>query len=293
MSRARPRDDDGFTLVEAVVALSLFAVVLAATAAAVLHAVTGTGITDRRVAATLLAGQALEQARTFAARQAPDGTTALTSGRTAAVVDPVDVGDLHVADTQIAYGSPSATGPSVPVETAQVVDGTPYTVRVVVGTCIRDAAGGACDRSTSHADPVTLYRVVAAVTWPDCRSAGCPVTAATLLDPAADPAFNALQDVLPEAHDKCWSTGAGTTLILDPTYKSYTLRDTGDLGSTPVQIVSPPDQGTLTQNTGTSTWTYTAAAGTYTTQFTYRLVDRYHRLSDPAVVTLEVGTGSC
>jgi Tfp pilus assembly protein PilV len=292
--RLRPRrEDGGFTLVEAAVALFMFAVVLAGTGAVVVRALAGTGSTTRSVAATLLAGEALEQARTVSAQQAADGSTAVTTGRTAAAVGAVDVADLHLTDTQIAYGIAAPGGPTVPVRSTQTVDGTSYTVRVVIGTCTRDAAGGACDLSAGHVSPTTLYRVVAAVTWPGCRSVECPVTASTLLDPAPDAAFNALQDVLPVAHDKCWSTDAGSALTFDPTYKSYALRDTGDLGATPVQIVTAPGQGTLTQSTGSATWRYTPGAGSYTAQFTYRLVDRYHRFSDPAVITLQVGTGTC
>src|SRR4051812_987224 len=213
------RGDGGFTLIEAVVALSLLAVTLASTAGVAVRALEGAGSTDRGVAATLLAGQALEQARSVSAQSAADGSNALTSGRTLDVVDPVDVSDLRLGDTRPAYGRPSPTGPLVPVETTQTVDGTPYTVRVVVGTCTRDAGGGPCDLSTNHVSPRTLYRVIAAVTWPDCVPGRCPVAQTTLLDPSPDAAFNALQHVLPVAHDKCWSTSQGSPVTFDPTYK--------------------------------------------------------------------------
>jgi hypothetical protein len=99
--------------------------------------------------------------------------------------------------------------------------------------------------------------------------------------------------VLPVAVDKCFATAAGTALTFDPTYQRYTIRDTGDLGNAPVQVVTAPGQGTLQQNTGSVTWTYTPASGNYTTQFSYRLVDRYTRYSAPALVTLRVGRGPC
>lgn len=289
----RPHGEGGFTLVEAVVALGLFGLILGVTGLVAVRAVAGTGVADRAVAATMLANRALEQARTLSAQTAADGSTVLTSGRTQALVDAVSLADIDVGDTQIAYGDASPSGPALPIQASTTVDGTPYTVRTVVGTCQRDAAGGPCDVSPAHTSPTTLYRIVSAVTWPGCLRTACPVTATTLLDPAHDPAFNALQDVLPVASDKCWSTPENTPLTFDPTYQTYTLRDIGDLGSVPVQIVTPPDRGILTPMVGSSTWRYTPASGSYTTQFTYRLVDRYHRLSDTAVITLEVGGSGC
>jgi len=272
--------------------MALFATVIAATGLLVVRSLSGTGKANRAVAATMVANAALENARNIAAQAGADGTTALLRGRTPAVVDPVSLADLRLDDTSIAYGA-SAAAPLVPVVATSPVDGISYTVRTVIGTCTRDAAGGACDLATGHTDPVTLHRVVAAVTWPGCTAGECPVTATTLVDTATDPKFNALRDVLPVAVAKCFATGAGTTLTFDPTYQTYTVRDTGDLGNAPVQVVTAPGQGTLQQTTGSALWTYTPAAGNYTTQFTYRLVDRYTRYSDPAVVTLRVGQGPC
>jgi hypothetical protein len=273
--------------------MALLATMLAATGMLVVRALTDTGRTSRAVTATLLANAALENARNVAAQEAADGTTALLSGRTQPVVDAVPVADLRLTDTATAYGPAAAGGPLVPPSTTSSVDGATFTVRTVIGTCTRDASGGACDLAGGHTDPVTLYRVVAAVTWPGCAAGECPVTATTLMDTARDPAFNALQDVLPVARDKCFSGAANTSLTFDPTYKSYSLRDTGDLGNAPVQIVAQPSQGTLHQNTGSATWTYTPAAGAYTTTFTYRLVDRYTHYSSPAVITLQIGGATC
>jgi prepilin-type N-terminal cleavage/methylation domain-containing protein len=292
-SDRRARGDGGFSLVEVVLAMTLLALVLAATGSLVVRALAGTGGATRAVTAATLANSALENARDVAAQNGTDGTTALLAGRTQALVDAVPTADLRLGDTLIAYGAASAAGPVLPLTSTPTVDGTLYTVRTVIGTCSRDAAGGPCDLAPGHVAPVTLHRVVAAVTWPGCARTECPVTATTLIDTARDPAFNALQDVLPVAVDKCFSTAAGAVLRFDPTYSTYTVRDTGDLGNAPVQIVVQPGQGTLAPNVGSPTWTYTPAAGSYTTQFTYRLVDRYTHYSAPAVITLSVGSGPC
>ena len=289
----RGRGDAGFSLVEVVVAMTLLGLVLSATGSLVVRALAGTGGATRAVTAATLANSALEVARNVAAQDAADGTSALLGGRTSALVDAVPTTDLRLGDTRIAYGTASPAAPVVPLSSTPSVDGTTYTVRTVIGTCTRDAAGGACDLAPGHTAPVVLHRVVAAVTWPGCARTECPVTATTLIDTARDPAFNALQDVLPVAVDKCFSTAAGAVLRFDPTYSTYTVRDTGDLGNAPVQIVVQPGQGTLAPNAGSPTWTYTPAAGSYTTQFTYRLVDRYTHYSTPAVITLSVGHGPC
>src|SRR3954452_25609000 len=106
--------EGGFTLVEAVVALALFAVVLAAAALVVVHALSGTGTTNRAVAAVTVADKALENARNVAAQAGPDGSSALVSGRTSAVVDAVSVADLPLTDTRIAYGPATAAEPTLP-----------------------------------------------------------------------------------------------------------------------------------------------------------------------------------
>jgi type II secretory pathway pseudopilin PulG len=287
------RGERGFTLVEAVVALGLFSIVLGSTGLIVVRALAGTGTTDRAVTAVMVADQALENARTISAQTSSGGTPALVEGRTPALVGAVPVTDLALTDTALAYGPGAAAGPALPLTGTTTVDGTPYSVRLVIGTCLRDRAGGSCDLATTHVSPVTLYRVIAAVTWPGCASRSCPVTATTLVDPAPDPAFNALQDTLPVAVAKCFSTSPNQTLRFDPTYKTYTLRDTGDLGSAPVHVVVAPATGTLTQNTGSRTWTYVPGHGSYTDQFTYTLTDRYNHVSNTATIRLQVGGAAC
>src|SRR4051794_41840530 len=79
----RLRDERGFTLVEAVVALGLFSIVLGSTGLVVVRALTGTGTTDRAVTAVMVADQALENARTISAQAGPGGTPPVGARRTA------------------------------------------------------------------------------------------------------------------------------------------------------------------------------------------------------------------
>lgn len=282
--------DGGFSLVEVLIAAALFGIVLVSTGAVVIRSLTWTGQTSRGITATMVANQALESARALAAQVDGTGETPLVRGRSQAAVEALDVGDLDLDDTEPAWSANPSGSPTLPLTATRTVDGTPYTVRTVIGTCERTAAGEECVRPSGEAGATTLYRVIAAVTWPGCLPQQCPVTATTLVDAAKDPAFNALLDVMPLAVDKCFETTPGSTLRFDPTYKSYTLRDSGDLGNAPVRRVAGPDRGTLTQNTGSSTWTYVAENGQpYETQFTYYVVDRYQRVSNTATIMIRVG----
>jgi hypothetical protein len=153
-------------------------------------------------------------------------------------------------------------------------------------------SGGECGKSKGS-DGVPLHRIIAAVTWPDCRTGECPVTAATLVDASRDPSYNALAEVPLVARDKCFSTPADTVLTFDPVYKNSTLQDSGDLGSDPVVIVTAPGRGTVAHAKGSRPYTYTPQAGVSSTEtMTYRLKDRNGATSAPATITLVVG-GSC
>lgn len=289
---ATRRGDAGFSLVEAVLAVVLFGMILGATGVLAVRGLRWTGQVDRGIAATTVANQALELARAQAAQLDAAGNTTLLAGRSPSAVNAVDVSDLDLSDTQLAW-TPAASGtPAVPLTATKTVGGITYTVRTVIGTCRRPAGGGEC-RKPRGADGVPLHRIIAAVTWPDCLEGECPVTAATLVDASRDPTYNALADVPLVAKDKCFSTPADTALTFDPVYKSASLQDTGDLGSDPVTVITAPGRGSLAHANGSRPYTYTPQPGISSTEtMTYRLTDRKGVTSAPATITLVIG-GSC
>jgi len=290
---AARRGDAGFSLVEAVLAVVLFGMILGATGVLAVRGLRWTGQVDRGIAATAVANRALELARAQAAQLDGAGNTSLLAGRTPAAVNAMNVSDLDLTDTQVA-SMPGAVGsPAVPLTATETVGGITYSVRTVIGTCWRPVGGGECDKSKGG-DGVPLHRIIAAVTWPDCRKGECPVTAATLVDASRDPTYNALADVPLVAKDKCFSTPADTPLTFDPVYKNASVQDTGDLGSDPVVLVTSPGRGSLVHAKGSRPYTYTPQAGISSTEtMTYRLKDRNGVLSATATITLVVGGAPC
>jgi type II secretory pathway pseudopilin PulG len=286
--------DCGFMLVEAVIAVVLFGMILAATGVLVVRGLHWTGGVDRSVAATSVANEALELARARATRTAAGGAANLLAGRSPATVAQAGLDGVDLSDTALAYATADPGVAVVPLRATRTVGGTTYEVRTIVGTCRRPAAGGSCTAGTDPVGSVLLYRVIAAVTWPACRPRECPVTVATLLDTAPDPAYNALADVDLVARDKCFATPVDTALTLDPTYQTSLVRDSGDLGNDPVEVLTPPARGSLAHVPGSRPYTYTPQAGTVSTEsFAYRLRDRYGAYSNPATITLQVGGAPC
>jgi len=289
---AARRGDAGFSLVEAVLAVVLFGMILGATGVLAVRGLRWTGQADRGIAATTVANRALELARAQAAQLDAAGDTTLLAGRSPSAVNAVNVSDLDLSDTKLASMPGTSGTPAVPLTATTTVGGITYTVRTVIGTCWRPVGGGECGKSKGS-DAVPLHRIIAAVTWPDCRTGECPVTAATLVDASRDPSYNALADVPLVAKDKCFATPADTELTFDPVYQNASLQDTGDLGSDPVVLLTSPGRGTLAHVKGTRPYTYTPQAGISSTEtMTYRLKDRNGVTSGPATITLVVG-GSC
>jgi type II secretory pathway pseudopilin PulG len=188
--RALARGDDcgneGFSLVEVVIAMTLlFIIVLAMGAAFAGSFFASTAGRDRQVAVTM-ADTALDQARAL-------NPTALLQGRLSTAVNTqwstapaaVDLSETNKA---------SSTGTSNPLPTtpqAQTIDNQTYYVSWYVGTCYQPTAGGNCVQSSTGA-PIQLYRVIVDVGWTasgGCAS-GCNYVTSTLIDAATDPYFN-------------------------------------------------------------------------------------------------------
>jgi prepilin-type N-terminal cleavage/methylation domain-containing protein len=189
-----PRRDDGFSLLETVVAIALISVMAAALSVVLVQAgATNRRHSDRRVAAQL-AVDAIERAG-----QLPG--EALLAGRTQSGVmaQPLAAG---VADyfaggrtEQVwADGGPASGG--LPT-TAQAVPATPFAQNWYVGACWQPVAGGACTAALTpqqRAAAVPFLRVIVAVTWParECAPQRCSYVTSTLIGrQRADPLYHA------------------------------------------------------------------------------------------------------
>lgn len=195
--------DDGFTLVEVVVALGLLSVVatsaLSMFVASMEHA---DGQRERQVAVAVVndAVERIHSVRSTVTSTTPQTVAGLagtgqvgglTSGRT-----PSDVATAWnatsfpgKADTRPAWDANTPAGPlAVPLSVPSQVGGTTYTTTTLVGTCtLATAAGGAC--SLTGSGPV-VQRVVVVVTWTGAGcSPTCSATSSSLVDGHSDPTW--------------------------------------------------------------------------------------------------------
>lgn len=215
VARRRGGREEGFSLVETVIALVVFSLVMASLAGVFLTSTRQVGsLRDRQTAASI-AQQALEIARSVQAAPDTNGCPKLLQGRSQAAVTAqwaAAPNSLDLSTTDMAWMPNTCSGSvvvplqglartalSAPIDPL-VVAGQTYRVRTYIGTCTMVVAGGPCLPAGQLTGRLaTLFRVVATVSWsgPGCGT-GCSFSAATLIDPSTDPLFNA-RNALPTA----------------------------------------------------------------------------------------------
>jgi type II secretory pathway pseudopilin PulG len=299
--RVGARDDAGFTLLEAVVALVLLSTIMSALAVQFIGGMKHMSALQRRQVAVQVAGQGLEAVRAASVAPGSDGCVKLLQGRDQTAADaqwasaPAD----YTAITDEAWASTGCSGPIVipwqglpgPVGTVTspaVVGGQPYTVQTYIGTCVLDATRSSCVRSSAApAGGPVLYRVLVAVAWAGagCTTGTCSYTATTLMDTSADPTFNLRGNAAPVAvPDTVCLPGGGAGTI------DIVANDTGSLGQAPVTIVTPPQKGSLAASITSGIAGYVPANGAAgTDSFTYDVTDVNGQISPPVTVTLTLG----
>lgn len=293
--------EQGFTLVEVVIALGLLSSLLATVGVLFVGGVKNGAQLQRRQAAVSIAQQALEAARAVSATPDQSGCTKLLQGRRQASVDP----QWSSAPSWITSGTDEAYSPSLcagatvlplqglPAGIGTVTDpvvlaGQQYTVQTYIGTCVLTATRDNCLRSASvPGGSPTVYRIVARVTWSGsgCRIALCEYSASTLVDPSADPVFNIRGATGPTAtaDTVCLpSGGAGTINIVS--------NDSGSLGPASVSIVTSPTKGTLGSSISSGIGSFTPNTGaTGNDTFRYYLTDVNGLISSTVTVTVTIG----
>ena len=303
MSLFRPRRghpaDEGFTLVEVVVAMILLSLVMTGLVTFFVRGIASSAGLERRTDAVALANRMIETARAVPPTKDDTGISKLVDGRSAAAVSAQwtyltglsSVAGLlsttaQAADTAYAAGET----PVLPLNQTVTVAGTPYAVDILVGTCKQPAANVPCS-STTPLPGAEMLRIVVRVAWGPggnrgCNSASCQYTLTTLVDANRDQTFNSSYDALaPVAADDTLSVTFGTAKAIN-----VLSNDTGVFNSTPVTITTNPANGTLSGATNTGSFTYTPKpnwSGTET--FQYRLADSSGQISNIATVSVTVG----
>ncbi|MEW1957553.1 prepilin-type N-terminal cleavage/methylation domain-containing protein [Kineococcus sp. NPDC059986] len=206
------RDDEGFTLIEVIVALTLLAIVASGALVFFLRGVNGASQMQRKQAAVELASAAMDAAQAvdparlaigrsksevdaqWAAWTGPDKSITLPT------YDPAYPGPAPVIAANV---DPTTVRP-LPFSQTVRVSGSTYTVTTVVGQCYRSTtvlANGPCNRGplgglAYNVGPVVgyvpLYRVAVEVAWSGvgqgsgCANGACRYRTTALIDPTDD-----------------------------------------------------------------------------------------------------------
>jgi prepilin-type N-terminal cleavage/methylation domain-containing protein len=150
--------DDGFTLIEVIVAMMLIGIVMAATTTFFIAAGAVTGQRRGQQTAVQVANSATEQVRALR------GKTIVSSG--------------------------------LPTIAAVTVNGVTYTTNLGATSCWQKVSitsfDGVCSTTQTGGYVVPFTRVTATVTWPDshCAASTCSYVTSTLVNGDTDPQFN-------------------------------------------------------------------------------------------------------
>ncbi len=315
----RPRDD-GFSLMEVVVAVVLMAGVLTSAAGLMIRSTQNNRDLQGKQAAVAVARQVMENVRAVSATfsdavPATPSTAAVASasrlvaGRSrgdvvaqwaAAAAAGIDVSQTYTGSGATAFDSHAYTpglavsdpDPAVaPVQQTSVNNQT-YTVDTLIGTCVRQRTGDTCGRSASGEE---LFRVVVHVTWSpsggrQCGTGACSYQLTTLVDPTIQPTFNVLRKPVcvpdPSPGDPAITTLAGQQreiVVLGNDSGYFPL-------SNAVELSVAPASGSVVTNTDATDFFYTPNAGfSGLDTFTYACIDVNNMRSDTAAkVTIKV-----
>ncbi|MGL4339453.1 MAG: type IV pilus modification PilV family protein [Rhodoglobus sp.] len=199
------RGQEGMTLIEVIVAMTLMAFVAIAAVSLSITSSTAAATQQRQEVAVTVASQAMEIA-TSRNSKFITGTTVsnLYFGRTQAAVD------IQWADNPLALGmastkknwDPAPLGHAVvvPYQFEQTLAGTKYTAHILIGDCFQKKTTGGlasdCGLLPVGATPTdytTLVRIMVLVRWTagsGCATSGCTYQTTALMDPHTDLTWN-------------------------------------------------------------------------------------------------------
>ena len=199
------RGEEGFILLESVVAIALIAILMAGLGTFTLNAVSATNQLRARQAATHLATSAMAALVAVPATDLRTGRDATTVGS-----NWDDGREIPLIEKSLRYMDPAlqvpppapGTTPTIPIEPyTQTLNGIDYEVWTFLGNCeLRSASSTDCvTPALGSGDP--HVRAVVAVTWTGqgCPSADnpCAYVTATLINTDLDPVFNTNRAIPP------------------------------------------------------------------------------------------------
>ncbi len=188
--------DDGFSLIEVVVALTIVLIVMTSSLAFFLRSMQTSSVNQQRQAAASIGEQAMEQWRNVNPADLLCGrSTVIGPAPTPAVVDL-----NNTTQATISSSADCPTSTPVPLATSVPNGPTTYNVATYIGACYLPSGTGsstATCTTTSGAgtESIPMYRVIVDVSWTPAKGHGCPTSLgcnyvlSTLRDPNVDPTF--------------------------------------------------------------------------------------------------------
>lgn len=194
---ARSRDE-GFVLLESIIAISLITVIMGAIGTEYVAGLASTSRQRATQVAAQLADSALEQIRALSPTDLVNNHDTASVGAefsaAPAAVQPWLANMIPATDA-----SPAGSGATAAIPTVGVVQkpGTQaFTVTDYLGSCVLATSGSSTSCVTPPAgQPAPYLRAVVAVTWTSstCPAVGCSYVTATLISTAGDPLFKVNQ----------------------------------------------------------------------------------------------------
>ncbi len=191
----RRGSDEGFSMVEMMVALLIIAIVSAASVAFFVDNIRGVNDQRQHQEAVYLADQQMETVESLPVAKLVAGRTQTEVNAlytTAAATKLNITGQDDTSNAGNYDSTASSTGSeTVPLTVTQTVNKVPYALTTFIDVCWYSNVTGFCT-PTSGATTTQEYRVSVYVTWksPGACASGCNYSTSTLIDPSADPLFN-------------------------------------------------------------------------------------------------------
>ncbi|MCC2028411.1 type II secretion system protein [Microbacterium sp. YMB-B2] len=198
--RTRPKHDEGFTLIEVIIAVALLLGVAVALGAFAMQSLRLAAQQQRTQVAVTVATQRMDEVQRLTTSNAQLAT--LVAGRSETAVKTAwsaASGVPGLAQTYPAWPVVSGGPPAIPIQQTTTRSGSAYASTVLIGTCYQPVAGGACTRisgasndpgaeSTLAAGRSQMIRVIVVVTYPGACDSGstCRYTASGLFDTRGD-----------------------------------------------------------------------------------------------------------